>query len=184
MRLPEFLDSNYTGVLARAAALESEFANPTTGVAAGFGMLHERISSSPRLSAEVAGFAKVAAAPPTGAMKIPVKDLHQRVQRIQDALEDDHALREQLELPLSEVQAISGTDRWDTVNVSALIGFGNWVRGVNGIALACGVTAGVARFLIGAGAGSPVELATWEGVASGAAVYLFISSRQGARGRA
>lgn len=177
-RMPIYAATEFTGVLARAAALESEFASPRPGVAAGFGLLQERIEKSTRLSAEVAGFAEVAAAPPKGALKLPAKELHQRAERIENALTDDPDLRDDLAGPLAEVRAVSATDDWDTMNLAALLNVLHRPGVVTGIAVACGVTVSITGFLIGAGTGQPIEQAVWQNLGTGAATYVYLNGRR------
>ncbi|WP_285117310.1 hypothetical protein [Leifsonia sp. fls2-241-R2A-40a] len=179
MRLPGFSLDTSLGALARAAVFEQEFTTVQKGMGAGaWGLLQGRLDTHPLLSAEVTGFARAASAPPKGPLKVPAKELHQRAERIEGILDSEPELRHELALPLAEVQAVSATDDYDVLNFGALFDARHRRGMVTGIALAFGVTVSVARFLIGAGTGQPVEMAAWDGVASGATVYLFVSGRR------
>ncbi|MGH1522839.1 hypothetical protein ACRAWC_01595 [Leifsonia sp. L25] len=157
------------GSLARAAALEAEFtkAKPYPGIGAGFALLHERIDTSPRLAAEVIGFAETAAAPPSGAFKIRAKDLHERAIRVEQALDEDPQLRDDLAGPLADVQMVSATDDFDVIRLGALLNVVHRRGAVTGIAVVSGLTICLGAFVIGAGTGQPVEAAAWAGASQG-----------------
>jgi len=178
-KLPAFTTgSSLTGVLARAAALEAEFAAPSQRNSSGFAFLQNKIDSNSRLAGELDGFTQAAAAPSTRPLKLPAKELHQQLQRIEDALDEQPELREELALPLAEIQAVSGTTDEDILDVGALLDTRHRPGVVTGVAIACGFTVSVARFLIGAGTGQPVPMAAFDGLASGATVYLFVNSHR------
>lgn len=170
-----------SGVLARAAALESGFTTSRPSVAGAFGLLQDQLDATPRLAAEVGAFADAAATPSAGALPLPAKELHQRAERIEEILDEDPGLRDELAHPLADVQAVSATSEWDTISFAGLLDIRHRPGAVTGIAVACGLTVGVARFLIGAASGSSVELAIWDGAQNGAAAYVVVRGLRRAR---
>jgi hypothetical protein len=153
----------------RAVALEQGFVADTAGAGARFGRLHTQFESSPRLAAEVAGFAH-AAAHPGATAPIDVPELRTHTLNIERILNEEPALRDQLAQPLAEAAELND---YDVINLGETLGLIDAVRRhrVSSLGVVAAATVGMVRFVVGAGTVEPLPMTMYEAIRDGSGMY-------------